>query len=53
MKSLPILLAFCAALAPTASHAVIDMGGAPGISDLYELEFNNGELLSMGQQTLV
>ena len=44
MKALPLLIASFAALAPTASHAVVDMGGAPGISDLYELEFNGGEL---------
>jgi hypothetical protein len=45
MKSLPILLAVVAAFAPTSSHAVVDMGGAQDISDLYELEFNNGALL--------
>jgi hypothetical protein len=44
MKALPIFLAYVAAFAPSASHAVVDMGGAPGISDLYELEFNNGGL---------
>lgn len=47
MKAIPILLALVAALAPTASHALVDMGGAPGISDLYELEFNNGAFFPM------